>query len=1487
MDANNSTRILRVYQTDGVVQIYRSMNELVVNENFIIIENDIIDTSLGSLVIETNDHQLLKLMNGFRFKLTSVLFDAIESNSPQLYQLISLYDLNQMNNMGYNRSNQYYLALLAVAIASSVTSYVAYKTWDDWFPSAEGEDASYGFFNFSFLLELFKTLVSRLELMGDSNDFSTQSVLVSLGDHFQEGALAEYKPRGKSVETPTNTATTSNEQTRESEHSEFIQPQPYNPKTPDVIIYEPHSPGQLSVDGQLAVRSSGSGYSMNLTGRTVNIAPGSTVIVTITDSQGNSVRSVIPVNAVGGYSLNGINLFGLIDGVLHINATVVDELDQVVSASDQLVLDAVQGALKINLITQQNQSAMAIGGTSADILPGRILNAVITDKHGQVVNANVVINPDGSFSLSNINGASLTDGKLTVSISGVDNNGYTVKAVAQAVFDAIAGSISAQVSTITHSPLIDINGLTRDIPAGSIINVIITDSHGNQIHTTATVGSDGRFVLSQFDASSLIDGDMVITVSGVDNNDTGRNANAAAELDALEGSVNTQITTALHSPFVDISGQTVDIYPGNAVTVTLSDSHGNQVSTTAVVNSDGTYQLNQLDVSSLIDGNIVLEVVGIDNNGFTRNANVPVVLDALEGSVDAQISTVLHSPFVDISGQTVDIYPGSVITVTITDSHGNQVSTTAVVSNDGSYQINQLDLSSLIDGNIILEVAGTDNNGFSRNFNIPTELDALASALSTQLVTYNHSPLVDISGQSTDIYPGTVLAVIVSDSHGHQVVTNATVNSDGSFQINQLDVSSLTDGNISVQVTGTDNNGDPLIATQTASLDAIASSLTADLVTTNYSPLIDISGQAIDFASGVVNFTLRDVNGNQISGMTVVDGNGMFHISQLNASGLADGVLTLRVFGQDNNGNALSVQDTSPFNAVDSPPVLSVTNQTIDFFRDAQGLQLTDLQAAQYLLSQKLSGSGGQTITVPQYGVDLSNTIINTPVQVTVNFITEGSANNNMVGYYIYDSNGQIISDKVGFMWLATDTPDGSSLQNIRFGIAQSASYTITEGIQPGQGIGFFVIANGSALAFNANLIQGNYSSLAALNNDVTIENGQVKINGVVVSGDVFFSHDKSLNADAGVSNDAHAIGGISFNNTGNMADYAGLLLIGFEDLFGTGDSDYNDLVFSVNIGSNINQLTTTTASGINTLTDIDSSGITSVEITTSGFLAGDQLQFNGTLPGITIGTNSIIINYQNQNYQIDISQINDGNPYHLLFSGHSGAVPVDVFELLLQAITFVPVASESSAGTRSIHFAVIDDGGAIGHSQINYNVSIEDLGFSGLMAAQDFSSLSAGNEVVHVTDDLSHLGIMSGTSGTDTIQFDQMNMGLSASEIKEHFQSNWEIIDMTGQGNNNLQLDFEAVHQLIQNNQLVFELSTGEDVNVLKIVADGKQSATSMNFDSVSLESNHVTQINDPNLASNEQLFKLTNAQEQSVYVHIVSLTEHLPQVHATEVTG
>ncbi|WP_133139781.1 beta strand repeat-containing protein [Legionella genomosp. 1] len=1391
MDAHNSTRILRVYQTDGVVQIYRSMNELVANENFIIIENDIIDTSLGSLVIETNDHQLLKLMNGFRFKLTSVLFDAIESNSPQLYQLISLYDLNQMNNMGYNRSNQYYLALLAVAIASSVTSYVAYKTWDDWFPSAEGEDASYGFFNFSFLLELFKTLVSRLELMGDSNDFSTQSVLVSLGDHFQEGALAEYKPRGKSVENPTNTATTSNEQTRESDRSEFIQPQPYNPKTPDVIIYEPQSPGQLSVDGQLTLRSSGSGYSMNLTGRTVNIAPGSTVIVTITDSQGNSVRSVIPVNAVGGYSLNGINVSGLIDGVLHINATVVDELNQVVSASDQLVLDAVQGALKINLVTQQNQSAMAIGGTSADILPGRILDAVITDKHGQVVNAKVIINPDGSFSLSNINGASLTDGKLTVSISGVDNNGYTVKAVAQAIFDAIAGSISAQASTITHSPLIDINGLTKDIPAGSIINVIITDSHGNQIHTTATVGSDGRFQLSQFDASSLIDGDIAITVSGVDNNDTGRNANAAAELDALEGSVNAQITTFLHSPFVDISGQTVDIYPGNLVTITLTDSHGNQVSATAVVNSDGSYQLDQLNLSSLIDGDIVLEV------------------------------------------------------------------------------------------------EGTDNNGFSRNTSVPTELDALQGALTTALTTYSHSPLVDIRGQSVDIYPGSILAVIVSDSHGHQVTTNATVNSDGSFQINQLDVSSLTDGNISVQVTGTDNNGDPLNATQNASLDAIASSLTADLVTTNYSPLIDISGQAIDFAAGLVNFTLSDVNGNQISGMTVVDGNGTFHISQLNASGLADGVLTLRVFGQDNNGNALSVQDTSIFNAVDSPPVLSVINQTIEFFRDAQGLQLTDLQAAQYLLSQKLSGSGGQTITVPEYGVDLSNTIINTPVQVTVNFITEGSGYNNLVGYYIFDSNGQIISDKVGFMWLATDTPDGSSLPNVRFGIAQSASYTITEGIQPGQGIGFFVIANGSNLAFNANLIQGNYSSLAALNNDVTIENGQVKINGTLVSGDVFFSHDKSLNADASVSNDAHAIGGISFNNTGNMADYAGLLLIGFEDLFGTGDSDYNDLVFSVNIGTNINQLTTTSASGINTLTDIDSSGITSVEISTSGFLAGDLLQFNGTLPGITIGTNSITINYQNQNYQIDITQINDGNPYHLLFSGHSGAVPVDVFELLLQAITFVPVASESSAGTRSIHFAVTDDGGAIGHSQINYNVSIEDLGFSGLMAAQDLSSLSAGDEVVHVTDDLSHLGIMSGTSGTDTIQFDQLNMGLSASEIKEHFQSNWEIIDMTGQGNNNLQLDYEAIHQLIQNNQLVFELSTGEDVNVLKIVADGKQSAASMNFDSISLESTHVTQINDPNLASNEQLFKLTNAQEQSVYVHIVSLTEHLPQVHATEVSA
>ncbi|KTC72472.1 hypothetical protein Lbir_1247 [Legionella birminghamensis] len=1388
--ANHSARVLRVHQTEGIVQIYRSTNQLSANENFIIIENDIIDTSLGSLIIETNDHQLLRLLKGFRFKLTSLLFDAIESNSPQLYQLISMYDQNQMANMEYNRSNQYYLALLAVAIVSSVTGYVAYKEWNDWFPAAEGEEPGFSFFNLSFLYELFKTLVSRLELMGDSNDFASQSLLVPLGDHFQDALLAEYKPRGKSIETSTLSDTSNNDQSQDIDNSKFTPTPPGNPNDPGVIVYDPKEPGNLSVDGQLALRSSGSGYSMNLIGRTTNIEPGSTVIVTITDSQGNQVRSLIPVTTGGSYSLNGIDLSGLIDGTLTINATVVDGLGQIVAANDQLVLDAIAGALKINLTTQQNQSIVGIGGTSADILSGRVLDAWIVDKHGHTVNAKVVINPDGSFSLANVNASSLTDGKITVSIAGVDNNGQILQATGQAEFDAVPGSVTAQVVTLTHSPLIDINGQTTDIPAGSILNVTISDNHGNEIHTTAVVGSDGHF------------------------------------------------------------------------------------------------QTNQFDASSLIDGHIVLEVTGTDNNGVIRTANVPAELDALQGALTTELTTYPHSPLVDISGQSVDVYPGSVLTITISDSHGNQVSSTTTVNSDGSFQLNQLDVSALVDGNVTIQVTGTDNNGNSLVASDTTELDALVSSISAQLVTVSHSPLVDISGQTTDIYPGTVLTVIVQDTHGHQVSTTAVVASDGSFNLNQLDVSSLTDGTISVQVTGIDNNGDPLTGGQTASLDAVASSLTADLVTSNYSPFIDISGHAVDFSSSTINFILSDAGGNQISGVAALDSNGMFHISQLNASSLSDGLLSLQVFGQDNNGNALSAQDTSIFNAVDSPAVLNITNQSIEFYRDAQGLQLTDAQAAQYLLSQKLSGSGGQTITVPEHGVDLSNTIINTPVQITVNFITEGSANNNMVGYYIFDSNGQIISDKVGFMWLATDTPDGSSLHNIRFGISQSGTYTISDTLQPGQGIGFFVVANGSALAANANLIQGNYSSLADLNNDVTIENGQVKINGTVVSGDVFFSHDNSLNADSAINSDAHAIGGITFNNTGNMADYAGLLLIGFEDLFGAGDSDYNDLVFSVNIGTNINQLTTTSASGINTLTDIDSAGITSVEISTSGFLAGDLLQFNGTLPGVTVGTNSIIITYQNQNYQIDITQINDGNPYHLLFSGHGGAVPVDVFELLLQAITFVPVASETSGGTRSIHFAITDDGGAVGHNQIDYTVSIEDLGFSGLMATQDVSSLSAGNEVVYVTDDLSHLGIMSGTSGMDTIQFDQLNMGLNASELKDHFISNWEIIDMSGKGNNNLQLDFEAVHQLIQNNQLNFELSSGDHVNVLKIIADGKQSAASTDFDSISLESAHVTQINDPNLASNEQLFKLTNAQDQSVYVQTVSMTEHLPQVHATEVT-
>ena len=88
----------------------------------------------------------------------------------------------------------------------------------------------------------------------------------------------------------------------------------------------------------------------------------------------------------------------------------------------------------------------------------------------------------------------------------------------------------------------------------------------------------------------------------------GGGSGQAATIDPTPGSITVEATVDDANAQVDISGTTSDVPAGATISITITDSEGNSVTTTATVASDGTYSVDDIDVSSLVDGDLTTTV---------------------------------------------------------------------------------------------------------------------------------------------------------------------------------------------------------------------------------------------------------------------------------------------------------------------------------------------------------------------------------------------------------------------------------------------------------------------------------------------------------------------------------------------------------------------------------------------------------------------------------------------------------------------------------------------------------------------------------------------------------------------------------------------------------------------------------------------------------------------------------------------------------------
>jgi hypothetical protein len=439
-------------------------------------------------------------------------------------------------------------------------------------------------------------------------------------------------------------------------------------------------------------------------------------------------------------------------------------------------------------------------------------------------------------------------------------------------------------------------------------------------------------------------------------------------------------------------------------------------------------------------------------------------------------------------------------------------------------------------------------------------------------------------------------------------------------------------------------------------------------------------------------------------------------------------------------------------------------------------------------------------------GVNSANLTLAQSADVKVSFVSEGAGYKSMVGTYTFDANGNIDPASVKFLWLdatqAQQNKAGGALQKDFLGNSQPQDVSLGN-LDANTRMGFFIVSDGASQAGNVSAIKaligvdakGNdhAKDLAAINSHLGFAkdangNGQILLDGKALSGNVYFTHDKSLNTDNVKKDIEHTLSGVTTKPDG-------MLYVGFEDLAGGGDKDYDDVIIKVDIGSyNINKLSQTTTQPTVDLGDVDNTHLMSAIVTTQGFVAGDVLN----LPSSSL---------------FDVKADIQGHDVTYTVTAKGGVETLAAFEDFLNNAFFS--TATATEGHRTISYQVTDADGLASnvsvadvHVTSSYEISVSEL--NGL------AQLGSGDDTLHLNQALGKA--IDFGAGHDTVHLAQPNTGFGATEAK--LLDNVEVIDAQGAGSNKVAISIADVLDMTDGDHHLTIL--GEKGDSLVLTGDG-----------------------------------------------------------------
>ncbi|WMN12616.1 Calx-beta domain-containing protein [Marivirga salinae] len=651
---------------------------------------------------------------------------------------------------------------------------------------------------------------------------------------------------------------------------------------------------------------------------------------------------------------------------------------------DQTIIDATnQAALSFNI-------ANAEVGTTYDY-------AISSNGGGTDVTGSGIIGT-ATDQITGVDLSGLGDGTLTLSITLTDAAGNTgavaTDNIAKDIVVPSGYSVSIELLgesfvNVINQNIIEFTGSGLEV--GTTLNYTFTsDGGGTPVSGTETVTNASQQFNNSgagYDLSGLTDGTVTLTISLTDNaGNTGDDTSDTANKDIGPP---TGYTVAWDEAFINASESGTATFTvsnaeiGSTINNSVSSSgDGNTATVSSPITVTSTTQIITIDVSSLDDGVLTVEVSLTDaagNTGGTVSDNAAT----LDQTAPSGYSVSIDQADISAANQTATSFTfagaevGTTYNYMLSSSAGGTDVTGSGTIATATDQITGVDLSGLADGTITLSVTLTDPAG--------NEGTAASDNVSKDTTAPNFIS-VDDDGGDNSYKSGESLSLVADLGETGLTVTAdlSVINSGLSATAAMTDNS---DGTYSLTVADVDNGGDmiegtaiavPLIATDGAGNQQTDNSLTLNLDKTapaGYTvsvdqSIINASNQAsmsFTFASAEVgatyNYTISsDGGGTAVTGSESI-GTASDQITGIDVSGLGDGTLTLSITLTDAAGNtgAATTDEVNKvtaaitFNATGSSGDESVANANIQV--DLSILSAFDV-TVDYSLSGTANGAG-------------------------------------------------------------------------------------------------------------------------------------------------------------------------------------------------------------------------------------------------------------------------------------------------------------------------------------------------------------------------------------------------------------------------------------------------------------------------------------------------------------------------------------------------